>query len=401
MPDEPRVLRPFAGMRVLDLVAPVSTFCSRVLAGYGAEVLRVELPRSAADAPRAHPAAGDDAHAALLDGWYSAGARRIELDFTSEAAIAVLGELASTVDVVVASPSGPTPVAGFVADPLGLTWCPESTIVCLLTAFGATGPLRDWRATPFTAHAMSGLMFPVGPEAGPPLAMPGRQHWDEAGIRAAICLAAALRDRDLAGGQVLDISAHEVAAGQDDVIHRFDVAGLVTQRSGNFAVPPSGAWTVADGRVDLAVNTPGHWDAFVTTMGSPDDLANEMWRDRELRIRLYDVLIEQIEPYMRARHCAELVATGQANGLPCAALNTPEQFVADQRRDGARHPLGRLTHPDLGTFDVPGPPIHAEPWFHAAELTAARRGEHTAGVLVGELGHTADELCRWKEQGLV
>ncbi len=401
MTDELAAQRPFAGVRILDLVAPASTFCSRILAGYGADVLRVELPRVADGAGRSGAHAADDTHAALLDAWYSAGSRRIELDFTADAAIPVLAELALSADVVIASPTGPTPVAGFVNEPVGLTWCDESKVVCLLTAFGATGPLRHWRATPFIAHAMSGLMFPVGSEAGPPLAMPGRQHWDEAGVRAATCIVAALRDRDVVGGQVLDISAHEVTAGQDDVIHRFDVAGLVMQRSGNYVpVPPNGAWAVADGRVDIAVNTPGHWDAFVTTMGSPDDLANEMWRDREIRIRLHDVLTEQIEPYMRNRQCAELVAEGQANGLPCAALNTPEQFVDDQRRD-ARHPLGLLTHPDLGTFDVPGPPIHADDWFHARELVADRRGAHTVAVLGDELGHTAEELCRWKEQGLV
>jgi crotonobetainyl-CoA:carnitine CoA-transferase CaiB-like acyl-CoA transferase len=363
-------------MRILDLAAPVSMFCSRILAGYGAEVVRLELPKS-------DGASEADSHTALLEAWYSAGCRSVELDFTSPVAIPILRELASTVDVVVVSPSECTPVAGFVPDPLGLEWCDESKVICFQTAFGATGPLRNWRLTPFTAHAMSGLMHTVGPEAGPPLAMPGRQHWDEAGVRAAICIAAAVRNRAAVGGQVLDISAHEVAAGQDDVIHRFDVAGLVMQRSGNYAVPPSGAWTVADGRIDIAVNTPGHWESFVKTMGSPADLTNEMWQNRETRIQLHDVLTELIEPLIRGRHCEELVAEGQANGLPCAALNTPEQFVDDQRRD-SRAPLGRLTHPDFGTFDVPGPPIHAEPWFHAAELVAPRRGQHTAEVLAGE-----------------
>jgi hypothetical protein len=66
-----------------------------------------------------------------------------------------------------------------------------------------------------------------------------------------------------------------------------------------------------------------------------------------------------------------------------------------------RHPLGRLTDPDLGTFDVPGPPIHAEAWFHARDLVSVRRGQHTGEVLGDELGHAIEELCRWKEQGLV
>jgi crotonobetainyl-CoA:carnitine CoA-transferase CaiB-like acyl-CoA transferase len=247
---------------------------------------------------------------------------------------------------------------------------------------------------------MSGLMYPVGPEDGPPLAMPGRQHWDEAGVRAAICVVAALHERPWVGGQVLDVAAHEVAASQDDVIHRFDVAGLVVRRRANFGVPPSGTWAVADGMVDLAVNTPGHWEAFVKTMGSPPELTDPMWEDRAMRMQLHDVLAETVAAMLRDRHRDELVADGQAHGLPCSAANTPEQFVADQRRD-ERRPLGTLRHPRLGTCDVPGPPLLVEGRFHERDLVAPTVGEHTDDVLVGELGHTAAEVRQWREVGLV
>jgi crotonobetainyl-CoA:carnitine CoA-transferase CaiB-like acyl-CoA transferase len=392
MPDaDAAVPLPFDGIRILDLAAPVSASCGRVLAGYGAAVVRVESPR------RQTP---DDVPAAWLDAWYAAGCRRITLDVTDERALPVLAELAAAVDVVVASPTAATPVVGYAADPLGLSWCPPSIVTCLLTPFGATGPLRDWRMTPLTAHAMSGLMYPVGPEDGPPLAMPGRQHWDEAGVRAAICIAAALHERPWAGGQVLDVAAHEIAASQDDVIHRFDVAGLVVRRRVNFGVPPSGTWAVADGMVDIAVNTPGHWEAFVKTMGSPAELTDPMWEDRGMRMQLHDVLSETVAGMLRERRRDELVADGQAHGLPCSAANTPEQFVADQRGD-ERRPLGTLRHPTLGTCDVPGPPLRVAGRFHERDLVAATVGEHTDDVLIGELGHGAAEVRHWREVGLV
>src|SRR6185312_8981567 len=239
--------RPFAGVRILDLAAPVSAYCARLLAAYGADVVRVEPPDVEIDAA-AEP------RRAWLDAWYAAGCRRVALDVTDPDAVSILGELATDVHVVIASPTASTPVAGFVDAEHGFEWCDPSIVTCLLTPFGATGPLRNWRATPMTAHAMSGLMYAIGPEAGPPLSMPGRQLWDEAGIRAAICIAAALREQQRVGGQVLDIAAHEVLAGQDDLIHRFSVAGLVMQRRANFAPPPSGTWDVADGSIDIAVN---------------------------------------------------------------------------------------------------------------------------------------------------
>ena len=173
-----------------------------------------------------------------------------------------------------------------------------------------------------TAHAMSGLMYAVGPEEGPPLSMPGRQLWDEAGVRAAICIVAALHERPRVGGQVLDVAAHEVMASQDDMIHRFSVAGLVMQRRANFAPPPSGTWTVADGIVDIAVNTPGHWESFVKTMGSPPELTDEMWKDRAMRIQLHDVL-------------------GETVGRPAGH---PPPRGADRRGPGQRHAVLGAEH---------------------------------------------------------
>jgi crotonobetainyl-CoA:carnitine CoA-transferase CaiB-like acyl-CoA transferase len=384
---------PFSGVRVLDLAAPVSAYCARLLAAYGADVLRLERPGVGVDAAA-------DPRVAWLDAWYAAGCRRATLDYSDERAEPLLAELAATVDVVIASPTTATPVTGLADDPLGLVWCDPSVVTCLLTPFGATGPLRNWRATPLTAHAMSGLMYAVGPEVGPPLSMPGRQLWDEAGIRAAICIAAALYERVRVGGQVLDVAAHEVMASQDDIVHRFSVAGLVMQRTANFGVPPSGTWQVADGIIDIAVNTPGHWESFVKTMGSPPELTNEMWQDRTMRLQLHDVLSEVVAHLLSARRRDEVIADGQANGLPCSALNTPEQFVEDQRRD-ERRPLGTLTQPALGTREVPGPPIHIDTAFYERDLVAVAAGTHTTAVFVDELGHSLDDVARWREDGLV
>ena len=390
-PVPPGVL-PFRGVRILDLAAPVSAYCGRILAGYGADVLRLEAPGAGVD--------GADPRAAWLDAWYAAGCRRATLDSTDDRAVPLLAELAASVDVVIASPTAWTPVAGFVDDPLGLDWCGPNVVTCFLTPFGATGPLRNWRATPLIAHAMSGLMYAVGPEAGPPLSMPGRQLWDEAGVRAAVCIVAALLERPRVGGQVLDVSAHEVMASQDDMIHRFSVAGLVMQRRANFAPPPSGTWEVADGVIDIAVNTPGHWESFVKTMGSPPELTDEMWRDRAMRIQLHDVLGETVARLLATRKREELIAEGQANGMPCSALNTPEEFLDDLRVD-EREPLGTMTHPDLGRCEVPGAPVHVDATFYDRELVSVPAGTHTSAVLVDELGHSVDELRRWRETGLV
>ena len=81
-------------------------------------------------------------------------------------------------------------------------------------------------------------------------------------------------------------------------------------------------------------------------------------------------------------------------------MNTPEEFLADQRQD-ERRPLGTMTHPELGRCEVPGAPLHVDGPFYAADLVAVPAGTDTDAVFVDELGHSRDEVARWREDGLV
>jgi hypothetical protein len=60
-----------------------------------------------------------------------------------------------------------------------------------------------------------------------------------------------------------------------------------------------------------------------------------------------------------------------------------------------------MTHPELGRCEVPGAPLRVDGPFYATELVAVPAGTHTAAVFVDELGHTPEEVARWREDGLV
>jgi crotonobetainyl-CoA:carnitine CoA-transferase CaiB-like acyl-CoA transferase len=135
-------------------------------------------------------------------------------------------------------------------------------------------------------------------------------------------------------------------------------------------------------------------------MGSPPELAEERWKDRAERIHHHAHLSEIVGRLLSGWRREEFIADGQANGLPCSAFNTPEEFLADQRRD-ARQPLGTLSHPELGTCPVPGAPVHADGPFHLSELVAVAAGHDTEAVFTAELGHAEAEVATWREAGLV
>jgi crotonobetainyl-CoA:carnitine CoA-transferase CaiB-like acyl-CoA transferase len=393
---------PLAGTRVLDLTGRIGAYCSKVLADLGADVLKVELPTG--DRLRSLPPYRDGVpgpESSLLFAYYHHNKRGITLDWGRADALALLGELARSADVVLASPKGErTPVTGFTDEPPSLVWAPPGALTCFLTPFGLTGPYRDWRATPLTSFAVGGHMHHVGPAAGPPLAMPGQQLYDEAGAYAATRVLAALQCRPGARPAVIDHSAHEAALfkklGQDP----YGFTGRFVTRASNFGPPPSGVWACRDGRVDIAPHAPHHWDVFVDLLGRPDALADPLYRDRTMRAQLFDLLAEVITGALSEWDAAAFVDAAQAAGLPCALVQTGSEFV-EQPQPRGRGFFTTSERPGTGAFDIPGRPFAAVPPLVHYRKAAPVLGEANEDVYVGELGHSPDELEDWRAGGLI
>src|SRR5690348_1819716 len=154
---------PLDGIRVLDLAGPLGSYCARLLADAGADVVKAEPPEG--DALRRRPPfAGDrpDPEGSLNFAYYHANKRGLVLDYRRPEAIGALADLGANADVVVLTPTGRDPVAGFDAATGELAWAGPAAVVCSITPFGLTGPYRTWRGTHLASHAMSGLMYVQG-----------------------------------------------------------------------------------------------------------------------------------------------------------------------------------------------------------------------------------------------
>jgi crotonobetainyl-CoA:carnitine CoA-transferase CaiB-like acyl-CoA transferase len=394
--------QPLAGTRVLDLSGRIGAYCGKILADLGADVINVEPPTG--DRLRHVPPFRDGVRgpeSSLLFAYYHHNKRGITVDWEREESRALLEELAATADVVLASPKGEgRHLVGFADDPPSLSWVAGHVLTCFLTPFGVTGPYREWRATPFTSFAMSGLMHPVGSTEGPPLAIPGQQFYDEAGLWAAFLVQTVLRSPPEIRSQVIDHSVHEVALFHKLGTEQYVLNGRIKTRETNFGPPPGGIWQCRDGRLDVGAHSAHHWDLFVDLMGRPEVLSDPIYRDRNMRVQLFDLLTEIIADLMSTRSARELVEAGQASGLPCALSQTPSQFVQEEQAR-TRGFFVRSTREGTGSFDMPGPPYVASPSLIAYRRSAPRQGEANDELYVNELGHSIQELQRWRSDGLI
>ena len=351
---------PLGGIRVLELAGPLGCYCGRLLADLGADVVKVEPP-DGDDLRRRPPYAGDQAgpERSLSFAYYNSNKRGVVFDYRRPEAAGPLAELGANSDVVILTPTPRDQVTGF--DPASgeLGWAGAGTVVCSITPFGLTGPYRSWRATHLTSHAMSGLMYMQGPVEGPPVVVPGQQLYDHVGTHAAVAVLAALRARPAAGGQLIDMSAHEVLTQSCFDIYTYTNSFRINQRSTRPAQSSgNGIWECRDGTVEFVASTDKHWFALVELLGNPGELADPAWAHPLVRQPHDEKIVEVMRPLIAAMGREDFVARGQQLGLPCALVNTVGQFVADPQprsRDFfVRRPLA-----GLGEFELPGQPFRS------------------------------------------
>jgi crotonobetainyl-CoA:carnitine CoA-transferase CaiB-like acyl-CoA transferase len=374
---------PLGGIRVLDLSGPLGTYCGRLLADAGADVVKVEPPEGD-QLRRRPPFAGDraDPDGSLSFAYYQANKRGVMLDYRRPEAAAVLADLGANCDVVVLTPTVAEPVAGF--DPVTgeLAWAGPDAVVCSITPFGLTGPYRTWRATHLTSHAMSGLMYVQGRPEGPPTVVPGQQLYDFVGTHAAIAVLTALRARPEAGGQLIDMSAHEVMTSSCFDIYSYTNGARIGHRR-----PPAaqysggGTWQCRDGVVEFVASTDKHWFALMELLGHPAELSDPSWGHPGKRHPHEEKIMEVMRPLVAAMSREDFVVRGQQLGLPCTVVNTVGDFV-DDTQPRSRGFFVRTELAGLGEFDLPGEPFRCtERVLAQYRRPAPRLGESDAAEI--------------------
>jgi crotonobetainyl-CoA:carnitine CoA-transferase CaiB-like acyl-CoA transferase len=377
--------QPLAGVNVLDVSGPIGAYATKLLADLGADVVLVEPPGG--DALRRTPPFKDGVartDTSLPFVYYHGGKRGTVLAVGDAASLPALRGLGARADVVVISPSPRAPLAGFDEHDGTISWARDDAIVCAVTPFGLTGPFRHRRATPFVSYAMGGDMHRYGPVEGPPVALPGRVVWDEAGAHAAIAVLSALLARDSTGGQLIDLSVHDVLCSKDFHFEQYHLVGKPPGgRTIGIGYPPTGTWSCKDGVVDVASHQTAHWDAFLATLGHPEALAAPALHDAVVRREIFDGLIDVIDGLFADEAREDFVDRGQSLGLPCAPVNTPTEFVADAQL-AARNFFVDVVDPSLGEVRLPGRPVVTSADLFRPGRAAPCLGEHTGEPFAGD-----------------
>jgi crotonobetainyl-CoA:carnitine CoA-transferase CaiB-like acyl-CoA transferase len=201
-----------ADLRILDLSDGVAgAYCTRLFAGFGADVIVVEPPGSGHPLRRHGSFPDDRPHRETGALWLYLGAskRSITLDVGVATGRGLFRRLAEEANVIVES-FRPGRLASLGLGFPDLRAIKRRLVLVSITPFGQTGPQAAWRATDLTSFASGGQMSLIGEPEREPLLAGGYQAEYQAGLQAFAATATAAQNADaLEVAQHVDLSAQE------------------------------------------------------------------------------------------------------------------------------------------------------------------------------------------------
>ena len=342
------------GLRVVELGSGISAaFASRLLADFGADVIKVEDPDGDASR-RAGPFPGDTAHSERSGTflYLNFNKRGVSLDAASESGRRLLEALLTDADAVIENLGA----GAFNSLTRGLA-LPKQLVVCSVSPYGQDGPRAGNLGSEISAYASGGLMYMTGTDDRPPVKNGFNQAGHLAGVNAAAATLAAVRLAQRCGvGQRIDISEQEtVAMTIFPALSVYSHTGADVKRAPTTLpkLATSQAMEGSDGWImpsDAGIHV--WWETFAEFVACPE-LLDWPFADRETRDQHERAIDDVVGPVFRARTKAELFHGGQERGLTISSIQTSED-IAHCPHLGDRGYFVAQHHPSAGTVPMPG-----------------------------------------------
>jgi crotonobetainyl-CoA:carnitine CoA-transferase CaiB-like acyl-CoA transferase len=390
-----------SGVKVLEAARVLAgPFCGQVLADLGADVLKLERPGSGDETRGWGPP-----YLGALSAYFlscNRSKRSIALDIANAAGKAIFHRLLDKSDVLIENFRSDS------AEKLEIT--PEQLlsqhsrlIVCSISGFGRTGPLREAPGYDFAIQAMSGFMSITGPVEGPPCKVGVAVADVLTGLYAATAILACLRARDSSGhGYAIDLALLDCAiASQVNVAQAYLTSGTVPSRQGNahLQIVPYQLFETKDGYIVLNVGNDSQWQSFCSAAAASELGSNARFATNRQRVESRDEVVPKVATVMKSLTTREWEKRLSEANVPHAVVQDyMDIFASDQAkargmkltiRDAAGNPV-----------DLIGNPIHVSGGLMQTPSPPPKLGDHTDEIL-REIGLSTDDVNELRKKGVV
>jgi crotonobetainyl-CoA:carnitine CoA-transferase CaiB-like acyl-CoA transferase len=388
-------------LQVLDLSHLIAgPYCTRLLGGFGASVLKIERPPEGDPARGIGPFLNDlpGVDRSLLFLYLNSNKKSITLNLKSEAGLRIVKQLVAESDVLVES-FKPGVMKRLGLDYPSLKLINPGLVMASISNFGQNGPYSNFKSSHLITWAMSvGMYTPDGPGSRP-LQIGGWITHYIAGLFAAAGIAtAAYQRRKLGHGQHVDTSM------QESIMMMGTYPSTVYAYSGlaHFDIGGRGVGVVPTkdgGYIGPSVWTPVQMERMFAMLGIPEMSQDPRFQPDTFvfnRPALKEIIAEQALKW----NAQELFETAIDWNVPFAMLPDAKSLL-DSPQLKARQFFEQVKHPVIGKALVPGSPFKMSetPWKTSSP--APLLGQHNEEVLCGRLAYSKDDLPRLRELGVI
>ncbi|OBI16315.1 acyl-CoA transferase [Mycobacterium sp. E2327] len=332
-------------VRVLDLSSGNADAVTRLFADLGADVLKIEFPGGSMGRDDLPALAGASIPFAL----HNANKRAAVLDPLEDGDCGRFLDLAAEADIVVDSGlAGHIGAFGMTGAELAARY--PHLVVLSVTDFGETGPRSAWRATDPVLFAMCGSLARSGPTTGTPVLPPDGIASATAAVQAAWAALVAYYNRLRCGtGDYIDFSRFDaVVMALDPAFGAHGQVAAGIRHSGRWRGRPKNqdAYPICpckDGYVRLCVMAPRQWRGLRRWLGEPEEFQDPKYDAIGARMAAWPEISVLAQALFADQTMKDLVAAGQAHGVPIAAVLPPSWVL------GSEHfqEVGAITEAEL------------------------------------------------------
>jgi crotonobetainyl-CoA:carnitine CoA-transferase CaiB-like acyl-CoA transferase len=399
------------GLRVIEFCDEIGSYCGRLLADLGAEVIKVEPPGGGFERrtpPFYRDAGNPDTSIAF---WvHNTSKKSVTLDLDTAEGQRRARELVLGSDAVIEDyPVGYLAERGLGFEALSAEQ--PSLVYTSITGFGQHGPHARWAYSDIVGQATGGIMTLAGDQADPPNMIYGNQSNVSASLHAAVGTLVAILEAEAHGaGQRVDVSAQDaVSMSMETAMMTWDLQKKNRIRMGTSGllpvrIPASGIYETADGFCMLFVTAPAGADfpALIDWMeerGMAGDLREEPYATlaENLNMRMLtqvmvdpasardvlgqlDHIHQVVAAFCKTMGSRELYEEGQRRLLLIGIVSTPKD-LAENTQLRAREWYQELEFEFLGSaVEFPGPPYRLSE-SPAVIRRPPRLGEHNEAIL--------------------
>ncbi|MEX1030189.1 MAG: CaiB/BaiF CoA-transferase family protein [Paenibacillaceae bacterium] len=395
---------PLEGIKVLELGSLIAgPFAGRLMADFGAEVIKVEAPSKGDPLRNWRLMHGDTSL-----WWYiqSRNKKCIAVDLTQSEGQEIIRKLVEEgIDIIIEN-FKPGTMEKWGLGYEDLKKINPKVIMVRVSGYGQDGPYRDKPGFGSIGEAIGGIRYLTGYPDRPPTRVGVSLGDSVSALYAVIGALMAIYHRDIndGEGQFIDVALYEsIFSLLESAVPEYDKFGFVRERTGSTlpGIAPSNTYLCKDNKyIVIGANGDGIFKRLMQALGNQELKDDVRFSTNDGRVKHAEFLDQVIEDWTKQKSLKEALAILDQYNVPAGSIYSVEDMVNDPHFI-ARQMITEVNVEGLGKLKVPGivPKLSATPG--KINWSGSKLGAHTEEVLKEKAGLSDEQCNKLKQLGII